>query len=69
MISGVTCEPLLHRIRAEFMEMPGLRLTSAQAARLWHLDRDTVAVLLAALVEARFLYLTPAGAYKRVESW
>ena len=63
-----TYEPLLYRIRGEFIEMPGLRLTSAQAARLWQLDRDTAATLLAALVEARFLYLTPAGAYKRVES-
>ena len=26
---------LLTRIRGEFPEMPGLRLTSAQAARLW----------------------------------
>ena len=26
--------PLLHRIRSEFLEMPGLRLTAAQAAPL-----------------------------------
>ena len=30
------------RIRGEFLEMPGLRLTSAQAARLWHVDAATV---------------------------
>ena len=29
---------VLQRIRAEFREMPGLKLTAAQATRLWHLD-------------------------------
>jgi hypothetical protein len=29
---------MLQRIRGEFREMPGLKLTIAQAARLWHLD-------------------------------
>jgi len=38
--------PLLHRIRSEFLEMPGLRLTPAQAARLWALDRHTSERLL-----------------------
>jgi len=32
--------------------MPGLRLTLAQAARLWALDRDRVRSLLFALVDA-----------------
>ena len=30
---------ILDRVQSEFLEMPGLRLTSAQAARLWSLDR------------------------------
>jgi hypothetical protein len=29
------------RIRAEFLEMPGLRLTMRQAARLWGMDDET----------------------------
>ena len=33
----------LHRIRGEFREMPGLKLTIAQAARLWQLDPPAAA--------------------------
>jgi len=29
---------LVDRIRSEFIEMPGLRLTPAQAAKLWGVD-------------------------------
>jgi hypothetical protein len=68
MVATETHESLLHRIRGEFGEMPGLRLTPMQAARLWHLDVPTATTLLAALVDARFLHRTPAGAYQRVES-
>ena len=31
-------EALVQRVRGEFREMPGLRLTFAQACRLWQLD-------------------------------
>ena len=42
---------LLSRIRGEFREMPGLRLSLEQAMRLWSLDRATcVDVLDAAAV-------------------
>jgi hypothetical protein len=44
------------RIRAEYLEMPGLRLTVPQAVRLWNVDRETCLPLLASLVEAGFLY-------------
>ena len=30
---------LLGRIRGEYLEMPGLKLTLAQAQRLWGLDQ------------------------------
>jgi hypothetical protein len=43
------------RIRGEFLEMPGLRLTSAQAARLWALDRRTSEWILDGLTTAGFL--------------
>jgi hypothetical protein len=56
--------PLLERMRAEYLEMPGLQLTVAQARRLWALDGDTCAALLNALVEQRFLIRTPRG-YRR----
>ena len=57
--------PLLHRIRSEFLEMPGLRLTSAQAARLWALDRQTSERLLDGLTMAGFLLKNREGAYLR----
>ena len=46
---------LAQQARAEFQEMPGMSLTTAQAARLWQLSPDTAEVLLAELVEAGFL--------------
>ena len=52
---------MLSRVRAEFFEMPGLRLTEAQARRLWSLDRRTCEVLLAVLVDAKLLAWQPDG--------
>ena len=49
---------LLQRVRSEFTEMPGLRLTVAQASRLWNTDAATSVALLDALVELRFLRVT-----------
>ena len=57
---------LCHRARSEFLEMPGLRLTSAQATRLWALDRATWERVLDALAGAGFLLKDTAGAYLRV---
>ncbi len=53
----------LRRIRGEFLEMPGLRLTPAQAQRLWALDRSTCEALLARLVDAHFLMRTRDGCF------
>ena len=63
-----TDHTLLHRIRGEFAEMPGLRLTKEQAARLWDLDIDLVTSLLRVLVDARFLVRTANGAFRRAGS-
>jgi hypothetical protein len=54
---------LLSRIRSEYMEMPGLRLTVLQARRLWTIDALTCASALAALESAGFLARTRDGAY------
>jgi len=54
---------LLTRIRSEYMEMPGLRLTLLQARRLWTIDALTCASALAALETAGFLARTRDGAY------
>ena len=44
------------RICAEYLEMPGLRLTSPQAARLFNLEPSYCARLLEALVQAGLLW-------------
>jgi hypothetical protein len=56
---------LLNRVRAEFTEMPGLRLRIEQAQRLWNLDRTSCEALLRLLVEAKFLHCGPDEAYGR----
>lgn len=55
---------LLHRIRGEFLEMPGLHLTLPQAARLWHLDADTCDRALRALIADGFLRQTARGSFQ-----
>jgi hypothetical protein len=58
-------EELLERIRAEYLEMPGLRLTAVQVQRLCGLDASTCAALLDALVAVEFLRRDPDGHYIR----
>ena len=60
-------DEVLQRIQGEFLEMPGLRLTPAQAQRLWGLERDVCDALLGALVDAKFLAQTRDGAFIRME--
>jgi hypothetical protein len=60
-------DDVLQRIQGEFVEMPGLRLTAAQAQRLWGLERDICDALLAALVDAKFLARTRDGAFIRLD--
>lgn len=56
----------LERIRSEFLEMPGLRLTVAQAERLCGIDHALCKGVLDALVDARFLCIRPDGTYARL---
>ena len=51
-------EGALNRARANYIEMPGLQLTHAQAARLWGLDSALCGSILTALVESHFLVQT-----------
>jgi hypothetical protein len=60
-------EALLHRVRGEFAEMPGLRLTVGQAARLWGLERATCEAVIDALIGSSFLRLTTAGVVMRAD--
>ena len=56
---------LVHRVRSEFNEMPGLQLTLPQAARLWGLDKDASLQVIDALVDVAFLRWTPQGTVVR----
>ena len=51
------------RAEAEYLEMPGLKLTAQQASRLWHLDAAASATLLDSMVDAGVLYRAKDGAY------
>ena len=57
----MNAEALLRRVRGEFHEMPGLRLTFDQACRLWQLDADTCDAVLATLIQV--LHKTRDGHY------
>lgn len=56
---------LITRIRGEYLEMPGLRLTLDQAQRLCGVERMLCQAVLDALVEAKFLCVKPNGTYAR----
>jgi hypothetical protein len=56
---------LERRIRGEYKEMPGLRLSPQQAARLWSIDCDTCTNMLDALVNSGFLRRDRNGMYAR----
>jgi hypothetical protein len=56
---------LLRRVRAEFNEMPGMRLTLDQAMRYWTIDRPTCTSLFDSLVNARFLERDATGRYRK----
>jgi hypothetical protein len=53
----------LARIRSEYREMPGLKLTAAQASRFWNLGPEESRAALETLVEARILWRTSDGHY------
>lgn len=57
---------LLERLRAEFLEMPGLRLTPEQVQRLCGIEPRECQSLLDALVNAKFLCATSKGHYTRL---
>ena len=58
---------LLVLVQSEYLEMPGLKLTEAQARRLWGLDGNTCSVVLATLIKRGFLKRSTNGTYVRVD--
>lgn len=61
----VAGDALMLRVLHDFDEMPTLRLTTAQAMRLWDLDGPTCQKLLDTLVEVDLLGIDAAGRYRR----
>ena len=59
-------EGALDRVRSEFIEMPGMRLTAPQVERLCGIDRAVCQQVLSELVETRFLTHHPDGVYTRL---
>jgi hypothetical protein len=61
-----TIHDVLIRLRAEYLEMPGLRLQRAQIERLCGIEPSICELVLDALVAEHFLYQTSDGQYARV---
>lgn len=55
-------------IRGEFLETPGLVLTTSQFRRLWGLDLGTCDEAVDALVRSHFLVRRADGGYARSQS-
>lgn len=58
---------LSERVRAEYLEMPGLQLTLPQASRLWNTNLEISQQVLDALVETALLRRRGAH-YMRADS-
>ena len=55
------------RVRAEFVEMPGLTLTVRQASRLFGIDQDVCHQVVDRLVRTEFLRWAAGGVVARGE--
>jgi hypothetical protein len=64
--SSIVYDQTLQRICSEFLEMPGLQVTLAQARRLWGLDECVCVDVLESLVEAKFLCRRGHDSYARL---
>jgi len=65
-MSASAPDRFLQRIRAEYLEMPGLRLTREQVERLCGVEHTVCQRVLDALVDAKFLCLKADGVYSRL---
>lgn len=57
---------VLQRLRAEYLEMPGMKLRAEQIQRLCGIEPSMCTLVLEALVKAQFLSLTSDGSYVRL---
>ncbi len=61
-----TIDDVLTRVRAEFVEVPGLRLTSGQVQRLCVIEPTVCQLVLRMLVDTKFLCMQSDGVYARL---
>lgn len=61
-----TIEDVRNRLRAEFLEMPGLQLKPEQVQRLCGVEQTVCQLVLDTLVDEKFLCVTDGGAYARL---
>ena len=64
---SIGLDQALWRAGADYKEMPGLRLTAAQASRLWALDAPLCAAVLSQLVDQGFLARAANAAFIRAD--
>ena len=62
-------QQVLERIHAEFLEMPGMRLTPVQVQRLCGIDASVCSRVLESLVRMKFLSMGLDGCYMRLTQW
>ena len=65
-MAGSSYGAAIERIRAEYVEMPGMRLTAEQVQRLCGVERSVCRAVMEALVEAGFLTMRADGTYARL---
>ena len=59
-------QDVLNRLRAEYLEMPGLRLKPEQVQRLCGVERTMCQLALDSLLESKFLCVKSDGHYARL---
>lgn len=65
--TGSSFYALVLRVRAEFVEMPGLSVTFPEAMRLWGVSSDVCQEIIDILVGTAFLRWTPTGRVVRAD--
>ena len=59
-------QDVLNRLRAEYLEMPGLRLKPEQVQRLCGVERTMCQLALDSLLDSKFLCVKSDGQYARL---
>ena len=61
-----TVQDVINRLRAEYLEMPGLRLKSEHVQHLCGIERTMCQLVLNSLLASNFLCVEPDGHYARL---